>query len=138
MGLLRFLRDCDGDKMTYPFVYETALKLLCWSYMSYEYDPDGKGKGLYPLEHMMSLYGLNNFTMLHEKEKDTKVLLGWSKTTVVIVFRGTASATNAFEDLRVGGRGQPVCKGLGCTLFWWRLVVVPLQGFIDILVAVAG
>ena len=49
----------------------------------------------------MSMYGLSHVQHIWEREKDTRVLLAWSKTTVILSFRGTASFKNAKTDLAV-------------------------------------
>ena len=43
-----------------------------------------------------------NFELFYEKSLDTKVLLAWSRETVVLAFRGTASLANLVADLQVG------------------------------------
>ena len=48
----------------------------------------------------MSLYGLTS-CRLFCNTLDTKALLGWSRDTAVLAFRGTASLTNACSDLKV-------------------------------------
>ena len=44
---------------------------------------------------------LTNFELFWEKSMDTKLLLAWSKSTVVLAFRGTASMANIFADIQV-------------------------------------
>ena len=39
--------------------------------------------------------------VLWEKTTDTKLLLGWNATTIVLAFRGTASMSNVVADLQV-------------------------------------
>lgn len=40
---------------------------------------------------------------LQDPTLETKAIMGWSRKTVVLAFRGTASITNALYDLRVWG-----------------------------------
>lgn len=47
------------------------------------------------------MYGLSDVQHFWETEKDTRVLLAWSRTTVLLSFRGTASLKNAKTDLAV-------------------------------------
>lgn len=49
----------------------------------------------------MRMYGLSRAQHFWEAAKDTRVLLGWSKTTCVLAFRGTASLKNAKTDVAV-------------------------------------
>lgn len=44
---------------------------------------------------------LTNFELFWEKSLDTKLILAWSKTTVVLAFRGTASVANLVADIQV-------------------------------------
>jgi hypothetical protein len=53
------------------------------------------------IETAMSFYGLEHSELFWEKAMDTKMLLAWSRHTVMIAFRGTASMQNAMADLRV-------------------------------------
>ena len=49
----------------------------------------------------MRMYGLRHMQHFWEPAKDSRVLLGWSRTTVVLAFRGTASLKNAQTDAKV-------------------------------------
>ena len=49
----------------------------------------------------MRLYDLQHFKLLWEEEQDSKALLAWNRTTVVLAFRGTASLHNALADIQV-------------------------------------
>lgn len=57
-------------------------------------------KGL-SLEVAMGMYGLEHFEMFWEKAHDTKLLLAWSDSRMVLAFRGTASMSNALSDVQV-------------------------------------
>lgn len=50
----------------------------------------------------LSLYGLTHSELLWELQLDTRCLMGWNDSTIVLAFRGTASITNAWSDLQVG------------------------------------
>ncbi len=49
----------------------------------------------------MDLFGLDHVKVIREPADDTKVLVGWNSTTVVLSFRGTNSFTNAKRDAQV-------------------------------------
>ena len=49
----------------------------------------------------LGLYGLTNSELLWELQLDTRCLMGWSDSKIVLAFRGTASITNAWSDLQV-------------------------------------
>ena len=44
---------------------------------------------------------LTNFQLFWEKSLDTKLILAWSRSTVVLAFRGTASMANVLADIQV-------------------------------------
>ncbi len=44
---------------------------------------------------------LQHSELIWERASDTKVLLGWNSSTLVLAFRGTASLSNVFADLKV-------------------------------------
>lgn len=49
----------------------------------------------------MAMYGLTDLQEFWEPERDSRVLLAWSPTTVVLSFRGTVSLKNAKTSARV-------------------------------------
>ena len=49
----------------------------------------------------MGLYGLEDAQLFIEQRCDTKMLMAWNRTTIVMAFRGTSSRTAAFYDLQV-------------------------------------
>ena len=49
----------------------------------------------------MGLYNLTDSELFWELQLDTRCLMGWSKSKIVVAFRGTASMTNALSDLQV-------------------------------------
>ena len=49
----------------------------------------------------MGLYGLTQSKLFTELQTDTRCLLTWNATKIVITFRGTASMKNAKADLQV-------------------------------------
>ena len=49
----------------------------------------------------MSLYQLTESKVFTELQTDTRCLLAWNATRIVITFRGTASVKNAKADLQV-------------------------------------
>ena len=53
------------------------------------------------LETAMSLYGLTESESFWEVKQDTRCLVSWGGTRIVVAFRGTASIKNALADLQV-------------------------------------
>lgn len=53
------------------------------------------------LESALSLYNMTESQSFWEIEQDTRCLIGWGSSTVVVAFRGTASMKNALADLQV-------------------------------------
>ena len=49
----------------------------------------------------MSLYDLKHSELFWELELDTRCLVAWSSTKIVVSFRGTASMRNAVADMQV-------------------------------------
>ena len=53
------------------------------------------------LQMAMDMCGLTDSELFCELKRDTRCLMGWSDSTIVLAFRGTASMTNALSDLQV-------------------------------------
>ena len=53
------------------------------------------------LKEGMALYGLDDARLFLERSCDTKMLMAWSRNTIVMAFRGTTSRKAAFYDLQV-------------------------------------
>ena len=53
------------------------------------------------LRTALGLYGLTHSELLWELQLDTRCLLGWNDSKIVLAFRGTASISNAWSDLQV-------------------------------------
>ncbi len=53
------------------------------------------------METALSLYKLTRSQSFWETKQDTRCLVGWGNSTVVVAFRGTASMKNALADLQV-------------------------------------
>lgn len=49
----------------------------------------------------MSLYGLTQSESFWEVKQDTRCLVSWGGSKIVVAFRGTASMKNALADLQV-------------------------------------
>ncbi len=49
----------------------------------------------------MGLYDLTDSELFTEVQLDTRCLMAWSTTKIVLAFRGTASMKNAKADLQV-------------------------------------
>ena len=58
-------------------------------------------KTVLDLHTSMEMYGLTDSELFCELKRDTRCLMGWSNTTIVLAFRGTASMTNALSDVQV-------------------------------------
>ncbi|KAK9865737.1 hypothetical protein WJX84_003638 [Apatococcus fuscideae] len=65
----------------------------------------------FDIKTAMDLFGLEHVKVIREPADDTKVLVGWSASTVVLAFRGTNSFTNAKRDAQVWRTKYP--HGLG-------------------------
>lgn len=72
---------------------------LCFSSMSESHGVQN-ASGL-KLEVAMKLNNLEQSELFWEKALDTKMLMAWNDTCMVLVFRGTASMANALADLQV-------------------------------------
>ncbi|CAL5228580.1 g11739 [Coccomyxa viridis] len=90
------------------FCFEMAMAMLYWSSLIYDYKEASTGL---KLEVAMKLYNLEKSELFWEKALDTKMLMAWNDTCMVLVFRGTASVANALADLQA-----------------WRVVHPPKRG----------
>ena len=57
----------------------------------------------------MRMYSLEHLQHIWEPARDSRVALAWSRTTVMLAFRGTASLKNAETDVKV-----PCAAHLAC------------------------
>ena len=71
--------------------------------------PTSTQKTLLDLHRAMDMYELTDSELLCELKRDTRCLMGWGNSTIVLAFRGTASVTNALSDLQVSGLRQFAC-----------------------------
>lgn len=53
------------------------------------------------LSNAMSLYSLTDMQTFWDPGSDTKAVLGWNRSLMVLAFRGTASLRNALSDIKV-------------------------------------
>lgn len=53
------------------------------------------------LDYAKSLYDLDRHEMLWDELTDTKSIIAWGKTNVVVAFAGTKSMANIRTDLKV-------------------------------------
>ena len=67
------------------------------------------------LRTALGLYNLTDSELFLELQLDTRCLMGWSDSTIVVAFRGTASMKNALSDLQVSV-STPVCLVLRLSL----------------------
>jgi hypothetical protein len=78
-------------------------------------------KGAFTLEVGMPLYGLQHLEMLWEPLHDTKCLVAWNSSTILLAFRGTVSLKNALSDAQVRQCGDWKAWGLEVrTSMWMR------------------
>ncbi|KAK9801989.1 hypothetical protein WJX73_007271 [Symbiochloris irregularis] len=63
------------------------------------------------LRTAMGVYGLKDLRTFWDEQRDTKALLAWNHSTVVIAFRGTQSIRNAWSDLQVWRTPHPPMRG---------------------------
>ena len=63
--------------------------------------PDQLERTTLSLPTALSLYKLTDSKLFTELQTDTRCLLAWNATRIVITFRGTATMKNAKADLQV-------------------------------------
>ncbi|DBA92558.1 TPA: hypothetical protein ACH3X1_002782 [Trebouxia sp. C0004] len=115
------------------FCFETMMAMWYWSCLVYDYQrakterkrskwampqqPDtGKlpataQKTVLDLAFAMNMYDLTDSELFCEVKRDTRCLMGWSDSTIVLAFRGTASMTNALSDLQAWRVAHPPVRG---------------------------
>ncbi|RMZ52406.1 hypothetical protein APUTEX25_000681 [Auxenochlorella protothecoides] len=81
------------------FCMETCLKLLYWSNLIY--DLESVVGGLATLETATSLYSQHSHELLWDLETDTKAVVAWGTSHVVVAFAGTSSMANVLTNLKV-------------------------------------
>ncbi|GAB4817725.1 hypothetical protein N2152v2_004771 [Parachlorella kessleri] len=102
-----FCMDCEP-----MFCFETAVKMMYWSYLCYD---QGETKASpFNIDTALSLYELEHFEMFWEKTLDTKAIMGWNDSTIVIAFRGTASLANVRADVQAWRTPYPAGTGNCC------------------------
>ncbi|KAL0038251.1 hypothetical protein WJX79_010181 [Trebouxia sp. C0005] len=115
------------------FCFQTMMAMWYWSCLVYDYQrvkierkrskrasPEQLGAGKAPataqktvldLAFAMNMYDLTGSELFCEVKRDTRCLMGWSDSTVVLAFRGTASMTNALSDLQAWRVAHPPARG---------------------------
>ncbi|KAA6428561.1 MAG: hypothetical protein FRX49_01437 [Trebouxia sp. A1-2] len=115
------------------FCFQTMMAMWYWSCLVYDYQrvkierkrskrasPEQLGAGKAPataqktvldLAFAMNMYDLTGSELFCEVKRDTRCLMGWSDSTVVLAFRGTASMTNALSDLQAWRVAHPPVRG---------------------------
>jgi len=68
------------------------------------------------LQRAMDMHGLTGSELFCEVRRDTRCLMGWNDSTIVLAFRGTASMTNALSDLQVSHLTWPKYTALSFLL----------------------
>lgn len=81
------------------FCFETAIKLLYWCTLAYEYDEINVSSQLSEAK-AMQLFNLQQMRLVREPVTGTKCLVAWGDNSLVISFRGTANLQNAKGDLQ--------------------------------------
>jgi hypothetical protein len=56
---------------------------------------------MFETEDAMALFGLEHLERFWEPSLDTRVLVAWGRSRLLLCFRGTASLRNAVADLKV-------------------------------------
>ena len=84
------------------FCFERALKLLLWADHVYEVGEEGGEPCTRNTQQLLALYGLRETLLLQDEGSDVKAMLAWDSGsgTVLVSFRGTASAKNFVLDLK--------------------------------------
>ncbi|KAA6428794.1 MAG: hypothetical protein FRX49_01669 [Trebouxia sp. A1-2] len=118
------------------FCFHTMMKMWYWSCLVYDYQRAVKKRerkrsnGLSPekkadasqmaqptqktslqLQRAVDMCGLTGSELFCEVRRDTRCLMGWSNSTIVLAFRGTASMTNALSDLQAWRVAHPPVRG---------------------------
>ncbi|KAK9837540.1 hypothetical protein WJX84_004530 [Apatococcus fuscideae] len=95
------------------FCFEIAFKAFYWAGLVYD-NEEAQDVHL-KVSVGYELFGLHSHEVIREPALDTKVLIGWGDDTVVVSFRGTASARNAATDIQFWRTSHPERKGR-----WWH------------------
>ncbi|KAL0026556.1 hypothetical protein WJX77_006522 [Trebouxia sp. C0004] len=133
---VKALTDPDNDRLKKQsiFCFETMMHMLYWSCLVYDYkraSPQHKRKHVNTCEQAqpssfkpgepektsltlhtaMGLYKLTDSELFWELQLDTRCLMGWNASTIVLAFRGTASMANALADLQAWRVAHPPLRG---------------------------
>ena len=76
--------SCTLHSLTYsPFLLQTTIKLMYWSFLVYDYQEEKAGApSPYSPDTALLLYGLEHWECMWERSLDTKAIVGWSSDTV--------------------------------------------------------
>lgn len=103
-----------------------------------EQDAEETKMGLGHLEFALKLYHLTHSEIIYDKRSDTKALLAWGDTTLVVAFKGTSSFENVLTDLKLLKTKLPEeCGGgkVSLTSFWGlnhiKASIMVHTGFLD-------
>lgn len=81
---------------------------MYWSFVAYD---EGEVQGSpFNASKAKQLFNLDHFELLWEHRTDIKAVIGWSRDTVVVSFRGSASMSNALTDLNIWRKRHPFAK----------------------------
>ncbi|KAK9866320.1 hypothetical protein WJX84_007327 [Apatococcus fuscideae] len=81
------------------FCFELAIRLFYWSCLVYEIG-EGRPVEKFDINMALSLFNVNNYKTIREPVHDSKVLVGWGESAIVLAFRGTSSLANVRSDLQ--------------------------------------
>lgn len=93
------------------FCIETMIKMFYMSALIYDYTeaqghqfstlPSEVREVLGDMEHAMQFYGLSKRRMFYDRSIETKILIAWSASTIVLSFRGSITRANYVADVKV-------------------------------------
>eukprot|EP00210_Caulerpa_lentillifera_P008426 g8038.t1 len=91
------------------FCFETALKTFYWSALMYTIKQEADSQ--YSLQTAMRLYELEHYELFHEELHDTKLIVAYNDSVVLLAFRGTSSLKNVLADLQISRIIHPPIRG---------------------------
>jgi hypothetical protein len=93
------------------FCFETAIKCFFWSTIMYDYTeadghkfvniPEQVKEVLGEIDVALGLYALEKRHLFYDRKLETKVVVAWNYSTILVCFRGTSARSNVVEDLKV-------------------------------------
>ena len=111
--------DCECSDRTMPpmFCVETAIKAFFWATMIYDYTeaeghrfenlPESVKTLLGEVEEAMALFSLERRHLFYDREHETKVVVAWNRSMILVCIRGSIATANFIDDAKV-------CASLPC------------------------